>query len=166
MAKDKVGYQGNTSTGKDEWLTPPELIKALGNFDLDPCAPVKCPWNIADVHLTIKDDGLSYDWEGRVFLNPPYDQCEAWFEKLADHGNGIGLCYNRTETVWFDNVVYQRADAILYKRGRIKFYNVDGTVGGNGPGAGSVFVAYGVKNAHILELVSKTTIPGHFERLR
>ncbi len=24
---------------KEEWLTPPEIIQALGTFDLDPCAP-------------------------------------------------------------------------------------------------------------------------------
>lgn len=32
--------------GKDEWLTPPAIIKALGEFDLDPCAPVgwQTPW--------------------------------------------------------------------------------------------------------------------------
>lgn len=26
--------------GHDEWLTPPEILRALGAFDLDPCAPV------------------------------------------------------------------------------------------------------------------------------
>jgi hypothetical protein len=30
-----VTFEGNTSTGKDEWLTPPELVKELGEFDLD-----------------------------------------------------------------------------------------------------------------------------------
>ena len=29
----------NTNTdNKEEWLTPPEIIQALGTFDLDPCA--------------------------------------------------------------------------------------------------------------------------------
>lgn len=23
----------------DEWLTPPEIVRALGPFDLDPCSP-------------------------------------------------------------------------------------------------------------------------------
>jgi hypothetical protein len=30
----------NPKTRKDEWLTPPEIIRALGPFNLDPCAPV------------------------------------------------------------------------------------------------------------------------------
>lgn len=162
--KDTVGYQGKTSTGKGEWLTPPEIVKALGEFDLDPCAPVVRPWETANHHFTM--GGLQRDWFGRIWLNPPYDECQAWFEKLANHGNGIALCFNRTETNWFDEVVYKRANAILYKKGRIKFYNVDGTMGGNGPGAGSVFVAYGIENAHCLEILSTTKLIGHFERLR
>jgi hypothetical protein len=27
----------------DEWLTPPEIIHALGLFSLDPCAPINRP---------------------------------------------------------------------------------------------------------------------------
>jgi hypothetical protein len=59
------------SSGKDEWLTPPPLIQALGEFDLDPCAPIKRPWDMAKNHYTIEDDGLEKDWFGRVWLNPP-----------------------------------------------------------------------------------------------
>lgn len=30
----------NTNTdNNDEWLTPPEIVEALGPFDLDPCSP-------------------------------------------------------------------------------------------------------------------------------
>jgi len=28
-------------TRTDEWLTPPKIIKSLGEFDLDPCSPDK-----------------------------------------------------------------------------------------------------------------------------
>lgn len=31
----------------DEWLTPPQLLKCLGPFDLDPCSPVDRPWPTA-----------------------------------------------------------------------------------------------------------------------
>ena len=34
--------------GKDEWLTPPEIIKALGTFDLDPCASTTRSWPTPD----------------------------------------------------------------------------------------------------------------------
>lgn len=52
----------------DEWLTPPELLRALGPFALDPCAPVVRPWDTAERHYTVEDDGLSIPWVGRVWL--------------------------------------------------------------------------------------------------
>lgn len=56
----------------DEWLTPPELVRSLGQFDLDPCAPVDRPWDTAGHHYTKLDAGLESFWYGRVWLNPPY----------------------------------------------------------------------------------------------
>lgn len=52
----------------DEWLTPPEILRALGPFDLDPCAPVIRPWETAATHYTVEDDGLSKPWVGRALL--------------------------------------------------------------------------------------------------
>lgn len=49
------------SSGKDEWLTPRPLIQALGEFDLDPCAPIKRPWDMAKNHFTVEDNGLEKD---------------------------------------------------------------------------------------------------------
>lgn len=31
----------------DEWYTPKEIIDALGEFDLDPCAPMRPLWRTA-----------------------------------------------------------------------------------------------------------------------
>ena len=67
-----VTFEGNTSTGKDEWLTPPEIVKSLGEFDLDPCSPIERPWDTAKNHFTINDNGLIQNWFGRVWCNPPY----------------------------------------------------------------------------------------------
>lgn len=87
---------------KDEWLTPPNIIRSLGVFDLDPCSPINRPWDTAINHLTILDDGLSKEWEGRVWLNPPYgNETRKWLKKLAEHGNGIALIFARTETKTF-----------------------------------------------------------------
>jgi hypothetical protein len=85
----------NTNTeNREEWLTPPYIIKALGPFDLDPCAPIKRPWPTARVHYTILDDGLSKHWFGRVWCNPPYGrQTFQWLGKLAAHGDGIAYLH-------------------------------------------------------------------------
>lgn len=85
-----------------EWLTPPEILAALGTFDLDPCAPIVRPWDTAGQHYTIEDNGLAQAWEGRVWLNPPFGaQASKWLARLAAHGNGIALIPARTETVMF-----------------------------------------------------------------
>ena len=54
-----------------EWLTPPELVKKLGKFDLDPCSPVKPPFVHAPVNYSVLDNGLKKKWFGRVYMNPP-----------------------------------------------------------------------------------------------
>jgi hypothetical protein len=136
---------------KDEWLTPPEIIKALGSFDLDPCAPINRPWATAANHYTIADMGLTKPWFGRIWCNPPYgSQTGIWLQKLADHGNGIALIFARTETEMFFTQVWRRATAILFIEGRLYFYHVDGTKAASNSGAPSVLIAYGKENVEIL----------------
>jgi phage N-6-adenine-methyltransferase len=147
---------------KEDWLTPPRIIKALGDFDLDPCASVNQPWRTATTQYTVDDDGLSKEWHGRVWCNPPYGNKAADFMKrMKSHGNGIALIFARTETKnWFDNI-WDGADAVLFIRGRLKFYTLDG-VEGNSAGAPSALIAYGKENADVLERFNF----GKFVRLR
>lgn len=136
--------------GKVEWLTPPEIIRNLGQFDLDPCSPKVRPWDTAKHHYHEDDDGLNKPWIGRIWCNPPYGkQTGLWLEKCADHGNAMSLIFARTDTKMFFDYVWDRADAVLFIKGRLKFYHVDGTQGG-AAGAPSVLVAYGKKNAQAL----------------
>lgn len=137
----------NTNTkNNDEWLTPPYIIESLGEFDLDPCAPIKRPWNTAGKHYTIEDDGIKQDWEGRVWCNPPYGkETFMWMNRMAVHGNGIALIFARTETIGFHEQIWNKADAIFFFKGRLAFHYVDGTKGdvANAP---SCLVAYGKNN--------------------
>lgn len=136
----------------DEWLTPPEIISALGQFDLDPCAPVVRPWDTAEKHYTVNDDGLENEWNGRVWLNPPYGPMTArWLYRLANHGNGIALIFARTETEMFVRNVWERADAVMFIHGRLYFHHVDGTRARANSGAPSCLVAYGANNINALE---------------
>lgn len=139
-----IGGHQSHRMGKDEWLTPPAILEALGPFDLDPCAPVVRPWPTAAQHLTVEDDGLTKPWAGFVWCNPPYGaETGRWLQRLADHGNGIALIFARTETAMFVNQVWRRADALLFIHGRLHFHHVDGTRAKANSGAPSVLVGYG-----------------------
>jgi len=141
----------HADSGKDEWLTPPEIIQALGPFDLDPCSPINRPWDTARIHYTVEDNGLIQEWTGRVWVNPPYGtETFDWMKKLADHGNGIALIYARTETTGFFKQVWDRADAILFLRGRLLFYHVTGAKSKDSAGAPSCLIAYGFNNVKAL----------------
>jgi hypothetical protein len=143
---------------KDEWLTPPEIIRALGVFDLDPCAPILRPWSTAINHLTIKDDGLAQQWVGRTWLNPPYGKhTGTWLEKLAAHSNGIALIFTRTKTEAWHNHVWPEASGVLFLHGRLNFYHVTGARATKNAGAPSALIAYGAENAEVL---SKCQIAG------
>lgn len=136
---------------KDEWLTPPHILKELGSFDLDPCAPIKRPWDMANCHYTIEDNGLAQPWFGRVWCNPPYGlEAAQWLDRLAQHGNGIALIFARTETRMFFDHVWRRADAVLFIEGRLHFHHVDGRRAAANSGAPSCLVAYGINNVHRL----------------
>lgn len=146
---------GNEKTvaDTDVWLTPPYIIKALGEFDLDPCSCLDRPWDTAKKHYTIEDDGLAQEWEGRVWMNPPYGPpMPKWLEKLANHpGGGIALTFARTETRVFHEYVWGVADAVFFFKGRLKFHRPDGVVSKKDPGSPSVLIAYGAENVAALE---------------
>ncbi|MEO6364031.1 MAG: DNA N-6-adenine-methyltransferase [Caldimonas sp.] len=151
MTHNGIGSHQSARMKNDEWLTPPALIKALGEFDLDPCAPTTRPWPTARAHYDVLDDGLSLPWIGRVWCNPPYGQeSAAWLARLAEHGTGTALIFARTETaLWFDHV-WRRAHAILFLRGRLHFHYVDGRRAEANSGAPSALIAYGANDAAML----------------
>ena len=136
----------------DEWLTPPEILAALGPFDLDPCAPVVRPWETAAMHYTAADDGLALPWHGRVWCNPPFGrEAVKWLAKLRDHGNGIALIPARTETAMFYGTVWGHAAGVCFLRGRPHFHYVDGRRAKANSGAPIALVAYGAENLDALQ---------------
>ena len=154
------GFRGKT----DEWVTPPEIIEALGPFDLDPCTPSVQPWPTASARYSPSDEGLSQAWSGRVWLNPPYGpDTGLWLEALANHGNGIALIFARTETEMFHRFVWQRADSLLFLKGRLHFHDIHGRRAKANAGAPSVLIAYGKTNTSALESCG---ISGHLVYLK
>ena len=140
------GHQ-SAAMKSDTWLTPPDWLERLGAFDLDPCCPTEMPWPTASRMLTKADDGLSADWAGRVWLNPPFGRAAAsWLSKLASHGNGIALIPARTETAMFFDHVWPKAAGICFVRGRPHFHRQDGSRAPFNSGAPIALVAYGPRN--------------------
>ena len=125
-------------TGENEWYTPAKFIEAarevMGGIDLDPASHPAAQTTIqAEVFLTRMDDGLSKEWHGRVWLNPPYSQPEIWHfvEKLVEElsadraTEAVLLTHNYTDTAWFHHAE-SIAAAICFTRGRIPFEDMDG----------------------------------------
>ncbi len=166
MRKGIGGHQ-SARMQNDEWLTPPEIIRELGPFDLDPCAPIERPWDTAATHYTRLENGLSKPWRGRVWLNPPYGrEVDQWLARLVDHGTGTALIFARTETESFHRYVWDRATAVLFLRGRLHFHYVDGQRARANAGAPSALVAYGERDAEILWAASQASIAGAYIRRR
>lgn len=111
----------------DEWYTPKEIIDALGKFDLDPCAPVKPLWKTAETMYNKNHDGLTKDWVGRVWLNPPYSRplIERFITRLAEHGNGIALLFNRCDSKMFQDVIFEKATRMYWNGLKRKEIDMD-----------------------------------------
>ncbi|PTK77163.1 adenine methyltransferase [Staphylococcus haemolyticus] len=120
----KVHYSSKTN----EWATPQNLFDELDdefNFTLDPCATdenTKC-----SNYFTIEDDGLSKDWSNEVvFMNPPYGrEIKKWIKKAYEESlNGatvVCLIPARTDTTYWHDYIFGKADDIRFLKGRLKF---------------------------------------------
>lgn len=114
--------------GDDEHDTPPEFFEPfaeiLSGFDLDPSASDTS--GLADRNVTKDEDGMSIDWFGDVWLNPPYSEVGDWLdygERQYAQGNLdnlVALVYARTGTQWFNNIAVY-ADMMCLVEGRLTF---------------------------------------------
>jgi phage N-6-adenine-methyltransferase len=114
-----------------EWYTPPEIVRIIetffGEIDLDPCSEGGLnPTIPARARYTQSDDGLSHQWFGRVYMNPPYgSEIGNWVEKLvSEYETGgvteaIALVPARTDTRWFGR--FAGRAMVCFVRGRLKF---------------------------------------------
>jgi phage N-6-adenine-methyltransferase len=145
--------KGTTGTGDNEWYTPEEYLDAarsvLGVFDLDPASSKAAQKLVkAERFYSEEDDGLSQQWNGRVWLNPPYAQPHIvnFIAKLLSEikasnvSEAILLTHNYTDTEWFHTAA-SACRAICFTRGRIKFWNPNGDVAA--PTQGQAFFYFG-----------------------
>lgn len=145
-----IGSHQSSLSGRTDWLTPPNWIDALGQFDLDPCVAETMPWPTAPVMWSRTDDGLRKDWFGRVWCNPPYGPpkiIEPWMARMAHHKNGIALIFARTETACWFKYVWPVATAVLFVKGRPHFHDVTGRRAIGNSGGPVALIAYTERDA-------------------
>lgn len=141
------------NTGNNEWYTPAKYIKAvravMGEIELDPASNGIANQVVrANTHYTKDSDGLTKDWCGKVFMNPPYssDLITLFCKKLVKHFEcgdileAIVLVNNATETGWF-NVLIEKASAVIFTKGRVKYWMSSGDTGN--PLQGQAFIYFG-----------------------
>ena len=150
-----VGPRAVLQANSVEWWTPSIYIetarKVMGGIDLDPAS-------IAEANLTVKAkrffdravNGLTKEWSGRIWLNPPYGrEVQPFIEKLLDEWRSghvsqavVLLNSNSIESMWF---VPLRQFPLCIPRGRIHFISPD--IEPRSATHGSVFVYCG--NRHL-----------------
>ena len=118
------------SSDKMDWTTPIELFKELDkefHFTLAPCSTHENA--LCEKHYTIDEDGLKQDWGGEtVYCNPPYGrEVKHWVKKcyeesLKDNTTIVLLIFARTDTKYFHDYIYKKAE-LRFIKGRLKFGN-------------------------------------------
>src|SRR5207249_1633363 len=99
------------------------------HFTLDVCADAT---NAKCINFLPHDAGLSRDWHGICWMNPPYGRrIILWIEKAytesAINGNALVVCLlpARTDTNWFHK--YCVYGEIRFLKGRLRFKGAEGS---------------------------------------
>ena len=153
--------QMTKTTGNNEWYTPAQYIEAarqvMGGIDVDPASCVYANETVqAAVFYDEIDDGLSRDWHGCVFMNPPYGRglIDQFVSKLIDSyrfgavTDYICLVNDCMDTQW-SHALLRASAAVCFVRGRIGFDTPTGPGKGKPP-RGQVFY-YAGKQPHLFE---------------
>lgn len=124
-------YQTSDSV---EWYTPSPIIEAarrvLGGIDLDPASCETAQRTVgAASYYTRDDDGLSREWCGRVWMNPPFGKTiRSWTQKLrAEFEAGrvsaaVVLVPASVDTRWYRELD-EVAALTCHMNGRLRYSN-------------------------------------------
>jgi phage N-6-adenine-methyltransferase len=114
------------SSKTELWATPMDFFQKwddlIGGFDIDVCANqdnAKC-----QKFFSKEDDGLSQDWIGKCWMNPPYGkEIGHWMKKAYESSQSgatvVCLVPSRTDTKWWHD--YAMKGKITFIKGRLKF---------------------------------------------
>jgi hypothetical protein len=159
----------NFSSEHNEWYTPAKYIEAvrevLGDIDLDPASSAQANAVVRATEIyTQFDDGLTREWRGRFFMNPPYGRtpehrslAAAFCNKALaefDAGNieaGIILVNSLHSQTW-QAPLYNYA--VCFVDHRIHFVSADGEEN-EAPTFQNVFVYLGTDLMKFAEVFSR-----------
>ncbi len=125
----------NQDSGSKEWYTPVEIIdlarKVMGKIDLDPASCAVANQTVrAAKYFTEKDDGLTKDWPGNVWLNHPFGRGlnEKWVNKAVSefedgHAQVCMITFNSTSEKWFKPLLGFKQ---CFIHGRVNYVNAKG----------------------------------------
>lgn len=147
------GFHGTFDFGEreitgDDFYTNKIVIdcarKLMGRIDVDPASHAVANKVVqADTFYTVTDNGLTKQWNGKVWINPPFSQWKVWVPKILNEWNSgrieemCVLSAMRTVTAQYFAALLQQCDAAIIFKGRIKFW---GGKAGDSPDDGhSVF---------------------------
>lgn len=136
----------------DEWATPKTLTRplseAVGGFDLDPASGAEDEPHAENVY-TKEDDGLTSEWFGRVFCNPPFSDKVEWIEKAIEEVNSdnaevvVMVLPVDTSTSWFHDLVTQSTAICFMGPGRQDFERRSSAVDAGSPSFAVMLAVFG-----------------------
>ena len=128
----------SNNSGENEWYTPECYIESarlvMGVIHLDPASSEIANKTVnSNLFYTQEDDGLSKEWFGNIWMNPPYSQplIFQFISKLVESkgvNQAIVLVNNGTETQW-GQLLLSNSSAVCFHQGRIRFIDKYGNLG-------------------------------------
>lgn len=126
-----------------DWATPRAFLDWLDHErswvpNLDAAADIR---NTKAPHFfNESDDGLSKEWYGNVWLNPPYGRAiPEWLEKCNEQikrkevESIMVLVPARTDTKWFHELIMPHAYLVFLIKGRFNHERSNAVAGANAP---------------------------------
>jgi ParB family chromosome partitioning protein len=156
----------SNNSGENEWYTPERFIeaarKAMGSIDTDPASSDLANETVkAQTYFTVDDNGLSKQWGGNVWMNPPYAQpLITQFTKLLSNKFDDGeinqacvLVNNATETGWFQRML-ESCNCLCLLKSRVKFIDKSGSPSG-APLQGQIVLYFGENTREFVDAFSE-----------
>ena len=140
-------------TGDNESYTPIQYLESvktvMGVINVDPASNDYANERVkAEIYYTEATNGLDKEWNGKVWMNPPYASAliKQFIAKLLEEidagrcTEAIMLTNNSADTLWFHDSA-RASKAVCFTKGRINFYKADDST--TSPTNGQTFFYFG-----------------------